>query len=346
MIKVFNDFRKLLDDIMLKCLNKRIVLFGYGRTGQFLEWYADYYHSIKIDYIVTDSDARGDIPYNFPVFRDSLFDFDYKDVKDAIVWLATDKVNVENEKILIENGYISNETYFDFKTKVFGDNLLSVVEDKSVFAAKSGIRDVQFMEYAEALYGLNLVSTVRSENFINSMESAHSYCITTQKEIFPVLDKIHFHPGNDDGIFDFGCGKGGALLTFLDYGFKNVGGVEYEDKLYDILIDNYQKMELLNSEYYNIELIHGDAGQLQNELDKYNYFYFFDPFKADIYIPCIKHICESYDRKPRKIILICINPKYNKEILGFNQIKLVNSFVTTTRQKVCNVYLIDNQENI
>ena len=64
MLKVFEAFREKLDDVMLKTMGRRIVLYGYDRTGQFLEWYADYYHSIKIDFIITTDWSVG-VPRNF-----------------------------------------------------------------------------------------------------------------------------------------------------------------------------------------------------------------------------------------------------------------------------------------
>lgn len=53
MLKCLDAFRKILDDMMLEAMHKRIILYGYGYTGRFLKWYAQYYHSINVDYIIT-----------------------------------------------------------------------------------------------------------------------------------------------------------------------------------------------------------------------------------------------------------------------------------------------------
>ena len=210
MLKMFSEFRKIIDDVMIKCINKRIVLYGYGRTGQFLEWYAEYYHSIKIDYIVTEDWTSGNIPYNFPIFRESLFNFNFKDINDCIVWLAADDKDRSNSQLLEKHGFIEDKTYFNFRKLVYGENITNYKKNEGIFSPKTGLRDVQFMEYIEYLYDCNFVAAVYSSDFINSLESAHSYCITTQKEIFPILDKLHHHPTEKDAIFDFGCGKGCA----------------------------------------------------------------------------------------------------------------------------------------
>lgn len=55
MLKVFEEFRDKLDDVMLKAFGHRIVLWGYGYTGRFLAWYAEYYHGLTVDYIIEDN---------------------------------------------------------------------------------------------------------------------------------------------------------------------------------------------------------------------------------------------------------------------------------------------------
>ena len=220
MLECFYKFRKQLDEIMVEAFGNRIILYGYGRTGRFLEWYAEYYHSIKPDFIIT-SDWSNAVPYSLPFFRDSLFEFNYADIKNAIVWLALpgDK---EAKAKCEKKGFV----YYDFADIIYGDRLITQ-EDTStdVFTKKkSGVHDVQFMEYLECFNGCNFVTSVSKEYLT---EGAHNYAISAQMEIFPILDKCHMLLSTEDAIFDFGCGKGGAMLTFLDYGFKKVGGVEY-----------------------------------------------------------------------------------------------------------------------
>ncbi len=42
MLQIFKEFREKLDSIILNAFGHRIVLWGYGYTGRFIEWYADY----------------------------------------------------------------------------------------------------------------------------------------------------------------------------------------------------------------------------------------------------------------------------------------------------------------
>lgn len=66
-LRVLEEFRDKLDSIILKGFGHRIVLWGYGYSGRFIAWYAEYYHSIKVDYIVEDNWERS-MPYEFPLF--------------------------------------------------------------------------------------------------------------------------------------------------------------------------------------------------------------------------------------------------------------------------------------
>ncbi len=334
MLKCLDKFRKQLDENMIKAFGRRIILYGYERTGRFLEWYAEYYHSLKPDFIIT-SDWSNAMPYSLPYFRDSLFEFNYADIKNCIVWLALPG-NKEAREICEKHGY----EYYDFAEIIYGDRLIA--EDDTggnIFTKrKTGLHDVQFMEYLECFYGCNYVTSV-SNKYLG--EGSHNYAITTQKEIFPILDRCHMILNKDDAIFDFGCGKGGAMLTFLDYGFSHVGGVEYSEQLYNEAISNFEKLGIVSeSDDAEVECIHNDAAKVTFELDKYNWFYFFDPFERQIFEPVISNICDSYRRKPRKINIILINPRYYDVIEDSGLFIMVNQFCAATRQKVVNIYTV------
>ena len=125
MLELFDEFRNALDNAMLCAMHSRIVLYGYGYTGKFLKWYADYYHSIKVDYIVS-LDMRFGQNYELEIFRKSLFDFDYKDVKNAIVWVA-EPMDEGIEAFLEEKGYQRDISYFDFYKLTYGEYVIEKV---------------------------------------------------------------------------------------------------------------------------------------------------------------------------------------------------------------------------
>lgn len=347
MLKVFEEFRNRLDEVMLKAFGRRIVLWGYGYTGRFLAWYAEYYHGLTVDYIIEDN-LPASIPYEFPIFRSSLFDFDYKDVKNAVVWLA-----VCEEKIILDKlskaGFLKGKNYYNFLELIYGSEYINPViefqeEAKQIFwKKKTGNRDVQFMEWLEYKYDCNLVTAIDSSNL--SAEGAHPYKISTQKEIFPILDRCHCMPQENDAIFDFGCGKGGAMIAFLDYGFKKVGGVEFEKEIYDIMMSNFENLGIKSlqsaemSREYEITCIHGDARECREILDCYNWFYYFDPFERDVFVQTVKNIGDSLKRNPRRIHIININPAFHDEITTSGFFVLTNQFCVSVRQRVVDIFV-------
>lgn len=96
------------------------------------------------------------------------------------------------------------------------------------------------------------------------------------------------------------------MVSFLDYGFDRVGGVEFEAKIYDVLQDNMKKLDIDDTK---VELLFGDAAKIEEELDSYNWFYFYNPFDEVILKKCAEHIANSYRRNKRKMHIIFSHPK-------------------------------------
>lgn len=335
MLSVLEEFREKLDTIMLKAMHNSVLLYGYeSYTGRFIKWYAEYYHNIKIDYLVSTDMSRGRA-YDSEIFRPSVIDFDFRDVRCAIVWV-TEPITKELCQFLENRGYVKNETYFDFFETMYGEDIFGTNEEGvDVFRRrKEGRRDIQFLEWLEWKYGCNFVTRVHRDFLEVAGTHGEGYGCTTQKEIFPILDRCHCIPQAEDAIFDYGCGKGGALVSFLDYGFLQVGGIEYGPKIYEVLKENIDKLGLSEK----VELLYGDAGELTVELDPYNWFYFFLPFDNFIFEKCMKSICDSYKRKRRKIHIISISP-YSRECIEVTGIfRLTNQFTVDMRQRVVNVF--------
>ena len=326
MLQVLDEFRSKLDDVMHQCMDRRIVLYGYGYSGRFVSWYADYYHSLKPDYIITEEYSNA-IPYELALFRNSLFDFDYKDVKDAVVWLCTAETDEIRER-LTAHGYVKNQTWFDLNEIVYGKEYDRGAADTNV----------QFMRYLEQKYGCDVVNPIAVDNFTNAVDGMHPCVNLSPKELFPLLDRCHCIPQEGDAIFDFGCGKGAAMISFLDYGFQKVGGVEYADNVYEILVSNFRKVGI-DSNSKAVTCIHGDAAMVQQELDEYNWFYFFDPFEKELFQKVIDNLCTSVERKPRKVRIINILPWFHKYIEDTGKFVLTNQFDILTRQRVVDVFV-------
>lgn len=335
MLKLFDEFRTVIDEIMLKCMHKRILLYGYeSYTGRFLKWYADYYHGINVDWLVSEDMSTGH-GYEVEVFRPSVLKFGYKDVRDAVIWLAqplTDELACQ----LNQMGYEEGITYFDFFNVIYGTDVCNEsAEDRDIFnKRKEGRRDIQFLEWLEWKYGCNFILPVSKDVFEVVDFHGARYSCSTQKEIFPMMDRCHFHPSETDAILDFGCGKGGAMISFLDYGFRKVGGVEYETKIYEVAKDNFEKLGL----EHQIELLNDDARNVKVCLDDYNWFYFFFPFDKEIFTVVIDNIKNSFMRKRRKMHIIYFTAMDYRFIEETGIFRLTNQFTVDSRQRVVGIF--------
>jgi tRNA/tmRNA/rRNA uracil-C5-methylase (TrmA/RlmC/RlmD family) len=81
---------------------------------------------------------------------------------------------------------------------------------------------------------------------------------------------------SDDASLDFGCGKGGALVTLSKAPFRKLGGVELSPKLSTIAQNNMARLQIPH-----VELFCCDAAKF-TALDDYKYLYFFNPFPSVI----------------------------------------------------------------
>ena len=88
MLPILGEFRECLDNIMIQSIHSSILLYGYeSYTGRFIKWYAEYYHNIKIDYLVSTDMSRGRA-YDSEIFRPSVIDFNYRNVRQAVIWVT------------------------------------------------------------------------------------------------------------------------------------------------------------------------------------------------------------------------------------------------------------------
>lgn len=135
MLAVLEEFRERLDYIMLKAMHSSVLLYGYeSYTGRFIKWYAKYYHNIDIDYLVSTDMNRGRA-YDSEIFRPSIIDFDYKNVRQAMIWIV--EPMTEELRFFLENrGYSKDKTYFDFYEAIYGNDIYGRNEKILMFSGR------------------------------------------------------------------------------------------------------------------------------------------------------------------------------------------------------------------
>jgi SAM-dependent methyltransferase len=168
------------------------------------------------------------------------------------------------------------------------------------------VKDAERLSEAEDLY----VSNPNELYNIYMYESTHL-------RIDRQLKKICRGVSKQDSIIDVGCGKGRMLEFFSRYRFRRVDGLELDKGLVKIARRNVKKLGL-KSKVYN-----KDATEFTH-WERYNYFYFYNPFPEDVMDVCLDHILSSLKEHPRTITALYANPACHQSFLnhGFKEIPI------------------------
>lgn len=131
-------------------------------------------------------------------------------------------------------------------------------------------------------------------------ERTHYYADSSGLEFDEIISR--FNITHADAIVDFGCGKGGILISLSKFPFSKITGVEISPELVEIAKENMRKLRIRN-----VEIECCDAAEFR-QLDEYNYFYFFDPFPCVVMKEVLGNIEKSILEHPRKVTIIYLNP--------------------------------------
>jgi SAM-dependent methyltransferase len=131
-------------------------------------------------------------------------------------------------------------------------------------------------------------------------ERTHYYADSGGLAFDNIISSFNITP--NDAIIDFGCGKGGILISLSKYPFSKITGVEISPELIAIARENIRKLKIRN-----VEIKCCDAAEF-NDLEEYNYVYFFDPFPCVVMKDVLHNIEKSISAHPRKVTIIYLNP--------------------------------------
>lgn len=162
------------------------------------------------------------------------------------------------------------------------------------------------------------LKTVTVDELNLSPKRAYSYSDSGREDLQKVLAALEIRKG--DAVVDFGCGKGGALITFAAYDFSRITGVEISGELAAVARKNLESLKIKN-----VEVICCDATEFL-ELDDYNYFYFYNPFPCPVMIEVIENIGRSLTRRPRKVTLVYLNPWCHEQIIAHGIFQKIDEF--------------------
>lgn len=193
----------------------------------------------------------------------------------------------------------------------------------NIFDVRSDIGD-SYLEYLE-----KTVTGIDFSSVFGNCGDCQEYTPFKHAGIDTVMETLYELQPNMS-FFDYGLGKGSAILVAYIHGIKILGGVEINKDVYSQAKKN---MEILN---IPCDLILGDARTCN--IDKYNCFFFYNPFRGDLFREVIDGLERSYYRKKRKIYLVYGNPFEHQVFRLFKQIPV------DLYDPILNIYTINNSE--
>lgn len=129
----------------------------------------------------------------------------------------------------------------------------------------------------------------------------HPYEPTPYSVLERLADSGFF--GENDGVLDYGCGKG-RVGFFLSYRTKaSVIGIEYDRRIYDSALEN--RKTAVSGAKAEFVPERAEAYQVPRQINR---CYFFNPFSVEILRKVMVRILESYYEDPRELFLFFYYP--------------------------------------
>ena len=269
------DFNSITNSMFEFCNGYTVMVWGCGIAGQFANYLFKRNNKI-VDY---NLDRNHNVYSQRPYI---LKNFDPKYTRIIVTFQPND----ETESYLSSFGFRKGKEY----------------ELLSTWFGKPGMPILGFENWIETFYNLDLTSVPETGTIKINEESHNFHWGAHDYKFMEAFDSILIN--DSDAVFDYGCGKGGALLLLILAGFRKVGGIEYDDNLYHKAVENLKKMGI-----DTCGIILGDATSLTNEVDAYNYFFLYDPFEGKQFELMTESILDSFTRNYRKITVVYASPQ-------------------------------------
>lgn len=306
-MKAVEILNKKMRDVINKCSGKQVILYGYGKSGIFVEWLCSHVYGKKFALVIDDKKVIPGINLHRKII------LDYVDPEQTVIL-----VSFRRER-MTEND-MSQMTSFGYK------------EGKNLFFLKEMIipDTLGLYSFLEHEYEADFLKRVDQSEFDYESPDATACGASRERSLFDMC----YIPGVFNGrVLDFGCGKGAAIAIMKMAGIKEVGGVEQSHMLAETARDNMKK---LGEDM--VTILSEDATKLTEQLDTYDTFYLYDPFRGETFKKVIKNIEESIRRKDRNVTIVYANPWLHREVEAGGVFKLVKQISTEFFLNIVNVY--------
>lgn len=302
---VFNEFVGRMSPLIPKISQFRIkVLCGFKYdhgAGTYVEWVLRTVYGLKFDYII-DDDV---ISYQGEIYRRNLLD--YLDSSETVIVSATDSDLGSLEK----RGYQKGRNWFDMREWFELDN-------------------IGYFEFMESKYGADIIGRETAADVNAVCKDAMKYGVSRGMSM-PSVCQYFAENYPDRKILDIGCGKGGVLMAFQDFGYQTVDGIEIMDELCVTERENIRKAG------YNSHIICTGAGQFQ-DYEKYDLYFLYDSFRGETLEKTVALIEKSIYENPRNVLFAYAEPWEHAAIIKNGVFQLVDQLKGDWFTKMLNVY--------
>lgn len=194
---MWSDFENSVNEIFQFVNGKKVVLWGYERSGWFIE-HLFKRNNKQIEYIIDDS---FNISFKLKISRSVILESMDKETVAVLLTFADDG----KARTFLENlGYIE------------GVNFIFL---RDIFYHGDSNRKLSYYDWLEYKYGLDIISAKQAER---PNADSRYYAAGIDYPFIDVLDNFNFSA--EDAVFDFGCGKGNILLLLGKMGVSIRGG--------------------------------------------------------------------------------------------------------------------------
>lgn len=120
------------------------------------------------------------------------------------------------------------------------------------------------------------------------------------------------------------------MRIMLKFPFSRVDGLEISDRLAVIARKNFRILRIPSK---RCQMITMDASLFQ-DLDPYNYIYFFNPFPSSVMIKFMTNLLTSVGRMPRNVFILYNNPKCHDVIVDTGVFRKVGEYPSHSDMKL------------
>ena len=156
----------------------------------------------------------------------------------------------------------------------------------------------------EARYGIHTAGRTDLDNYGLADQDRVYYIPANWFTLRRVLRRRDV--GAEDVFIDLGSGKGRMVLEAARYPFRRVIGVELAHPLHEIATQNVQTARMRRS-CTDVELVCADVTDYVIP-DDVTVVFLNNPFRGDVFAQVAGQLIDSYDRQPRRILVIYNNP--------------------------------------